>query len=200
VPADSMDCGPIVIVDDDQRLRALLVALFGGAGYATCEAASGTAALDAIGAGTGAIVLDVVLPDLSGLEVCRRVRDEHGEDLPILLLSGARTSGLDRAAGLRLGADDYVVKPFEPDELLARLHGLLRRAARTRRSTPLTPRESQVLELVADGLADTEIARRLVISRKTVGAHLMRIYEKLGVRSRTQAVAYGFRTGLLRPD
>jgi two-component system, OmpR family, response regulator len=194
-----MDCGPIVVVDDDPGVRALVVALLAGAGYETREAGTGTTALASIGADTGAVVLDVVLPDISGFEVCRRVRAELGDDVPILFVSGERTEGFERVAGLRLGADDYVLKPFEPDELLARVGALVRRAQRTRRSSPLTDRESQVLALLADGLADAEIASRLVISRKTVGTHLARIYEKLGVRSRAQAVGYAFRSGLLRP-
>jgi DNA-binding NarL/FixJ family response regulator len=194
-----MDCGPIVVVDDDPGVRALVVALLAGAGYETREAGTGTAALASIGADTGAVVLDVVLPDISGFEVCRRVRAELGDRVPILFVSGERTDGFERVAGLRLGADDYVLKPFDPDELLARVNALVRRAQRTRRSSPLTDRESQVLALLADGLADAEIASRLVISRKTVGTHLARIYEKLGVRSRAQAVGHAFRSGLLRP-
>jgi len=194
-----MDCGPVVVVDDDPGVRALVVALLAGAGYETREAGTGTAALASIGVDTGAVVLDVVLPDISGFEVCRRVRAELGDRVPILFVSGERTDGFERVAGLRLGADDYVLKPFEPDELLARVNALVRRAQRTRRSSPLTDRESQVLALLADGLADAEIASRLVISRKTVGTHLARIYEKLGVRSRAQAVGHAFRSGLLRP-
>jgi len=195
-----MDCGPIVVVDDDPGVRALLVALLANAGYDTREADSGAAALAAIDAETGAVVLDVVLPDVSGFDVCRRVRAQHGDTVPILFVSGERTDGFERVAGLRLGADDYLVKPFEPEELVARVHAVVRRVSRSRRASRLTDRESQVLELLADGLADAEIASRLVISRKTVGTHLARIYEKLGVRSRAQAVGYAFRSGLLRPS
>src|SRR5947199_241905 len=67
------------------------------------------------------VLLDISLPDVSGFEVCRELRDEFGDDLPIIFVSGERVEAVDRAVGLLLGADDYVVKPFDLDELLARV-------------------------------------------------------------------------------
>jgi DNA-binding NarL/FixJ family response regulator len=110
-------------------------------------------------------------------------------------------------AGLLLGADDYLVKPFEADELLARLRRSLRRhkvlrAFRNGAPSPLaalTVRESEVLALLAEGLTQAEIATRLVLSPRTVGTHIQHILSKLEVHNRAQAVALALRNGL-RPD
>jgi DNA-binding NarL/FixJ family response regulator len=144
------------------------------------------------------VLLDVRLPDVSGYEVCRELRDEFGDEVGIMFLSGERTEGLDRAAGLLVGADDYVVKPFSADELLARVR--LRLPAPGIIPSPasdLTKRELEVLRLLAAGLSQKEVAAKLVISPKTVAAHVQHVLGKLGVHSRTQAVAHAYRLGLL---
>jgi two-component system nitrate/nitrite response regulator NarL len=144
-----------------------------------------------------AVLLDVNMPGLSGYEVCRSLREEHGQSLPLMFVSGERTESYDRVAGLTIGADDYLAKPFEPDELLARLRGLLRRCGARSSVSTLTRREREVLSLLADGLDQDEIARRLVISRKTVGTHIERILGKLGVHSRAEAVALAYKLQLV---
>jgi DNA-binding NarL/FixJ family response regulator len=194
-------CGPVLIVDDDGALRALVRELLEAEGYSTREAASGAGALASAAEQLPAlVVLDVAMPSLSGYEVCRLLRARLGDAIPILFVSGDRTEPHDRVAGLLLGGDDYLVKPFAPEELVARVHALLRRrsALGGGRHERLTPRERQVLELLGDGLAQREIADRLVISGKTVGTHIERIISKLGVHSRAQAVAVAYRDGLLR--
>ena len=96
--------------------------LLRAAGYPTREAATGTEALTiAREKLPAAVVLEVVLPDMTGYDVCHRLRERFGEQLPIIFVSGTRTEPLDRVAGLLMGADDYVVKPFEPEELVARV-------------------------------------------------------------------------------
>ena len=78
------------------------------------------------------VILEVDLPDANGYELCRELHDAYGDDLPVIFVSGRRTDPSDRVAGLLVGADDYVVKPFDPDELLARVRRSLRRAGRSR--------------------------------------------------------------------
>jgi DNA-binding NarL/FixJ family response regulator len=189
----------VLVVDDDEAQRELISTVLGRAGFSTVDAANGEEAMAAARRHQPRlVVLDVLLPDVSGYEVCHRLRDEFGSTVSIVFLSGERTEGLDRAAGLLVGADDYLVKPFSPDELLARVRVRLP-AAPEEPSLPsdLTKRELEVLRLLSDGLSQKEIASSLVISSKTVAAHIQHILGKLGVHSRTQAVAQAYRRGLL---
>jgi DNA-binding response OmpR family regulator len=115
----------VLMIDDDQELAGMVaqyLAPFGMEVTARGDAESGLALLRR--GGFEAVILDVMLPDLDGLEVCRRVR--AGSDVPVLMLT-ARGDEEDRIVGLELGADDYLPKPFNPRELLARLRALLRR-------------------------------------------------------------------------
>ena len=188
--------GSILIVDDDQASRALVSGALQEAGHATHEAASGEDALKAASREAPLlIVLAVCLPGISGYEVCHALRETFGERLPIIFMSGTRTEPLDRVAGLLIGADDYLVKPFTPDELIIRVRGLVRRATPPTSgvASKLTAREQEVLRLLADGLGQKEIATRLLISRKTVNTHVEHIFAKLGVHSCAQAVAWAFR-------
>jgi DNA-binding response OmpR family regulator len=200
-----VDWGPVLIVDDDSDFRAFVAALFSAAGYATSEAGSGQDALAAVRAERPALVLlDVFLPDLNGFEICRVLRDEFGDALPVIFLSGDRVEPVDRAVGLLLGGDDYVVKPFDADELLARARRAMVRFRPTgarltaRDEFGLTTRELEVLERLGGGQAPSGIASELVISPKTVASHVQRILAKLGVHSRAQAVAVAYQSGLLR--
>ena len=116
----------ILIAEDDTEIRMALERILGYEGYATRSVADGAAALEAIkDHRPDVIVLDVMMPYVDGLTVCRRLR-EHGDRTPVLMLT-ARHELSDRVAGLDAGADDYVAKPFELEELLARLRALLRR-------------------------------------------------------------------------
>jgi two-component system, OmpR family, phosphate regulon response regulator OmpR len=115
----------VLMIDDDRELSGMVgryLAPFGIEVTARADAESGLALLRK--GGFEAVILDVMLPDLDGLEVCRRLR--AGSDLPVLMLT-ARGDEEDRIVGLELGADDYLPKPFNPRELLARLRALLRR-------------------------------------------------------------------------
>ena len=117
--------GRILIIDDDERLAAMVADYLGGAGFrvvASATAFEGQLRLKR--EQFDALVLDLMLPDADGLEVCRRIRQTS--DVPILMLT-ARGDAMDRVVGLEIGADDYLPKPFEPRELLARLRAILRR-------------------------------------------------------------------------
>jgi DNA-binding NarL/FixJ family response regulator len=194
--------GQIVLVaDDDDDVRTLLAEVLDAEGYDVLLAAGGDAALAlARKQPPAAAVLDVSMPGLSGWEVCHRLRRDHGDAIGIVMVSGVRTESYDRVAGLLLGADDYLVKPFDPSELMVRVRRLLERAPRVPPFHQLTPRELEVLTLMAEGYDQREIASRLVISPKTAASHIQHIIEKLGVHSRAQAVAGAYRYGLIAPS
>jgi two-component system, OmpR family, phosphate regulon response regulator OmpR len=118
----------VLIIDDDQRLAAMLADYLGGHGFQVEQRLTGNQGLAALARQDfDAVVLDVMLPDLDGFEVCRRLRaGSQGSDVPVLMLT-ARGEDTDRIVGLELGADDYLPKPFNPRELLARLRAVLRR-------------------------------------------------------------------------
>jgi two-component system, OmpR family, response regulator MprA len=168
----------ILIVDDDAPIRRMLERTLGAEGYDVRSAHDGGGALAAIErAVPDVVVLDVGLPGIDGLSVCRRLRLKR-LTVPILLLT-ARDAVLDRVAGLDAGADDYLVKPFAPEELVARIRALLRRghepteilafddlsfdgrertARRRDTEIPLSTREAEVLELLLRN-------RRQIVSR-----------------------------------
>jgi DNA-binding response OmpR family regulator len=188
---------PILVVDDDPQARALATAILRGAGFATCETASGDNARELVrNEWAQLVLLEVCLPGTSGYEVCRELRDEFGEQLPIIFVSAERTADLDRAAGLLVGADDYLAKPLGPDRLLAPVRRLLVRS-QTRMKRELTKREREILSRLVAGDTRSEIAQKLVISRKTVGKHIEHILAKLDVHSESQAVAAAFREQLV---
>jgi two-component system, OmpR family, response regulator MprA len=116
----------ILVVDDERAVRGSVRRALALEGYSVSEADSGQRALDELKErAMDAVVLDVLMPDVDGLEVCRRLRSA-GDRVPILMVT-AREGVADRVAGLDAGADDYLVKPFALEELLARLRALLRR-------------------------------------------------------------------------
>jgi DNA-binding NarL/FixJ family response regulator len=205
------DCGAILIVDADSESRASIARFFRSAGYPVVEVERGEEALAAARTEQPALVLlDVGLPDISGFEVCQELRDMFGDDVPIMFVAGGRPTPVDRAAGFLVGGDDYLVKPVNRDELLARARRSISRSrsARllpTQETGPLTKREHQVLTLLADGRRSNEIAHELTISPKTVASHVQRIIGKLGAHTRTEAIAIAYQEGLIasgtmRPD
>jgi DNA-binding NarL/FixJ family response regulator len=198
--ASGVNGGVVLVVDPDRAVRAGIARLFEAAGYAVRQVETGEAALESAHVDVPcAVVLEVALGGLSGYEVCSELRRSFGPTLPIVFLSGVRTESYDRVAGLLVGADDYLVKPYADDELLTRVRRLIPRpSARGRRGeATLTKREEEVLGLLAEGLAQDAIAERLSISSKTVGTHIEHILRKLGVHSRAQAVALAYRDELV---
>lgn len=189
----------ILIVDGDRHARALMSRVLARAGYSVCEARTGENALDVAHEERPAlVVLETLLEGVSGYELCRELKDAFGHALPIIFVSATRTEPGDRVAGLLVGADDYLAKPFDPDELVARVRRLVPAPnAERRNGRELTNRELEVLSLLADGLTQPEIAQRLFISHKTVGKHIEHILAKLDVHSRAQAVALAIRDELI---
>jgi DNA-binding response OmpR family regulator len=116
----------VMLVDDDLELARLLSEYLGSHGVTLAHVEDGTHALERLaGESFDIVLLDVMLPTIDGFEVCRRIRGAY--DVPVVMLT-ARGDDTDRVVGLDLGADDYVPKPFNPRELLARMHAVLRRA------------------------------------------------------------------------
>jgi len=197
----------VAIVDDHDLVRAGLSELLAAADdiEVVAGAADGAAALEAVRSGAPQVVLmDLSMPEVDGIEATRRVLAEH-PDVRVVALTSSSGSPQVRAA-LDAGAIGYMLKDASPDEL----RGAVRAAARG--ESPFSPkaagallptrgqgamaapelsaREREVLELVAEGLPNKLIARRLDISEKTVKAHLTSIYQQLGVTDRTQAALW----------
>jgi two-component system, OmpR family, phosphate regulon response regulator OmpR len=122
----------VLLIEDDTRLAAMVSEYLSGAGYRVTLAVNGANGLERLAKEPyDALVLDLSLPDIDGLEVCRRLRAKL--DMPVLMLT-ARGDATDRIVGLEIGADDYLPKPFEPRELLARLKAILRRGRSSQRA------------------------------------------------------------------
>ncbi|HEY8574471.1 response regulator transcription factor [Phenylobacterium sp.] len=131
----------VLVVDDDPHIRQLLVFALGKAGLAAREAEDGEAALAAIAeVQPDLVILDINMPRLNGLDVCRKIRAQG--DLPILFLS-SRDDEIDRVLGIELGGDDYVVKPFSPREVTARVQAILRRASASAKAPEDRPQLAQ---------------------------------------------------------
>jgi DNA-binding response OmpR family regulator len=161
----------ILLIEDDVRLAEMVSSYLGAAGFSVTHAATGNAGIGlATRDGFDALILDLMLPDIDGLEVCRRIRARAGT--PILMLT-ARGDAMDRVVGLEMGADDYLPKPFEPRELLARLKAILRRQGRDEPREMLRFGRLQIdpgaLEVRLDGeprpLTSHQFALLLVLAR-----------------------------------
>ena len=201
------DLGRVLVVDDDPPLQRMLSRTLTAEGYAVTVAGDGGTALAAVESfAPDVIVLDVAMPTLDGLAVCRRLRGK-GLATPILMLT-ARDAVADRVAGLQAGADDYLVKPFAVSELIARLHALTRRgrapetvlayadlsldaaarsAVRGGRPLELTGREAALLELLlrrAGQIVTREQALAEIwddaAEANVVDAYITRLRRKLG--------------------
>jgi two-component system response regulator ResD len=151
--------GSVLVVDDEPTIAEVVSRYLERAGYRTRVATDGVQAIDvAADLHPDLVVLDLMLPRIDGLEVMRRLR-EHGGDRVAVILLTAKGEESDRVIGLRLGADDYVVKPFSPAELVARVDAVLRRVE-------VVPREEPPIEL--DGLRIDPAGRRVFVAEEEV--------------------------------
>jgi DNA-binding response OmpR family regulator len=154
----------ILLVEDEKSIASFVAIYLKNAGYTVRVSGSGMDALASAAADPPAlIILDLMLPDIDGIDVCRRVRQRS--DVPILMLT-ARDEDIDKIIGLEVGADDYLTKPFNPRELVARVKSILRRATPERREF-----ESEVIE---HGLLRIDSGRREV----TVGEEEVQLAPK----------------------
>ena len=151
--------GSILVVDDEPTIGEVVCRYLDRAGYETRVARDGNAALEQVERQSpDLVVLDLMLPGIEGLEVMRRIRDRDRDHTAIILLT-AKGEETDRVIGLRLGADDYVVKPFSPAELVARIDAVLRRV-------DTSPAEEPPLEF--EGLTIDPAARRVTVGGEEV--------------------------------
>jgi DNA-binding response OmpR family regulator len=169
--AEPLDLRPrrLLVVEDDRAIADAVVRRLRSEGYAVDAVHDGPAAVVAAGeVGYDAVILDVMLPGLDGLEVCRRIQET--DPVPVLMLT-ARDDEADRLAGLAVGADDYVTKPFSPRELVARVAALLRRVERAAvlAARARTPDDEP---LVVGGLVVDVASRRVGVG--AVEVHLTR--------------------------
>ena len=185
----------VLIIEDDPNVADVVTRYLEREGYAVESAADGLSGLEvALADPPDLVVLDLMLPSLSGLEVCRRLRAEA--PVPVIMLT-ARGDEVDRIAGLELGADDYVAKPFSPRELTARVKAVLRRA-----TGALTPEDARVLragELEVDPVAhEARVNGELVALTARefeLLAHLMRNPRRAFRREQLLADVWGFSYG-----
>lgn len=196
----------ILLIDDAPDTVRMIAEALDAAGYTVLVATDGATALKRLERITpDAVLLDACMPGMDGFETCRRLKQAPGmRTVPVIFMTGlAETERL--VEGLSAGGIDYLVKPVVPDELVARLRAHLRVArdmnaamrargegaepAVAQLPNPLTQREMDVLEWVARGKTNRDVAEILGMSPRTVNKHLEHIYEKLGVETRTAAVA-----------
>lgn len=212
----------ILIVDDDITLRTALIRYLQNRGYSVVDAKSGMEALIAIEQNPpDLIVSDVMMPEMDGLEFCRRLRaTRSGQLIPFIFLS-SRSEVDARIQGHQMGADDYLVKPFEPKELVAKIESQLDRSRRIHSEIirlmqqasvapepaalpsllplPLTPAEEKVFWEVIQGFTNKQIGDRLFVSPRTVQTHLSNILSKLQLESRSQLIRYAYERGYRPP-
>ena len=205
----------ILIADDNPNYLADILPSFG---YEVVVAHDGLQALQILtnkDNDVDLLILDVMMPHLDGFETLKILRSkEHLENLPIIMLT-AVDSEQKQISGLKFGADDYIVKPFSLPNLLARIEAILRRVKIAQKTianktksvnihvsnenpiVPLTQREKEILSCVAQGDNNATISEKLFVREVTVKTHLNKIFKKLNVTNRTQAVLVAMQMNIL---
>ena len=188
-----MGTATILVVDDERKIRDLVRSYLEREGYTVLVADSGQGALEALErANPDLVVLDLMLPDVSGEEVARSVRSHS--DLPIIMLT-AKAGEDDRVAGLRLGADDYLVKPFSPRELVARVEAVLRRASGGAANGAMSLDEGRLVidresrEVAVDGAA-VELTRSEFDLLHALASRPGRVYSRYELIAKVQGYDY----------
>ncbi len=219
----------ILVVDDDKTLRDVLTEYLQKEGYQVEDANSGAEGLKRFNSNPPDLVVsDVMMPEMDGLEFCRTLRSTpSGQLVPFIFLSGMGELD-DRLRGHAMGADDYVTKPFEIRELLAKIEVQIERSHRIHSEIvrmmqqltanggssgeakseahappeplPLTPAEERVFWEVIQGYTNKQISDRLFISPRTVQSHLSNILGKLQLDNRAQLVRFAYEQGYREPS
>ena len=200
----------ILVIDDNPKFLADALPLYG---YEVDVATDGMQGVKKLTSGQDdydLILLDVMMPNMDGWETLKAIRSTKSfENIPIIMIT-ALNEEQKEISGLKFGADDYIVKPFVLPNLLARIEALLRRSTWQKEKTnvelkyvkdgdiePLTLREKEILKMVSQGAGNGDISKKLVVREVTVKTHLNRIFKKLKVKNRTQAVLLAMQMRLL---
>jgi DNA-binding NarL/FixJ family response regulator len=194
----------LMLVDDDPNLILLVRDYLEFRGYEVITAENGVEALKLLQNNDvpDLIICDIMMPEMDGYTLVKIIRDDPQTNwIPVLFLS-AKGQSQDKVKGLNTGADVYIVKPFEPEELVAQVESSLRQASRlitrpksgmegnpviqVRRDVELTPTELKVVQLVAQGMANREIAKIMKVSQRTIESHVSNMLSKTGLHNRTE--------------
>lgn len=198
----------VFVVDDDEAMRDSLEALLESAGLTVLSFEAATPFLDAYDPSEpGCLALDVHLPDMNGVDVLRRLKAMPADRLTVIVITGA-ADVQTAVAAMKIGAEDFIEKPFDDEAFIERVETLLEeartrgqkedaRAAAAGRIDELTPRERDVLLEIVDGHPNKVIAYHLGISPRTVELHRSRVMQKLEARSASQLVRIALESGLV---
>ncbi len=194
----------LMLVDDDPNLILLVKDYLEFRGYQVTTAENGREALEKLENEIPELIIcDVMMPEMDGYTLVQHIRENPSTEwVPVLFLS-AKGQSQDRVKGLNTGADVYIVKPFEPEELVAQVESSLKQASRlikhqnsamvsngpkikVRRNVELTPTELKVVQLVAQGMANRDIAQLMEVSQRTIESHVSNMLGKTGLHNRTE--------------
>lgn len=196
----------VLLVDDNSKYLKDALPFYGYEVQTACDGVQALKELAKKDNKFDLVLLDVMMPNMNGWETLKFIRsNEETKHLPVIMLTAVNEEQ-KMVSGLKIGADDYIVKPFILPNLLARMEAVLRRSNWQKETSKpvekvdlevLTSREKDVLQMVAKGASNKEIAEKLVVKEVTVKTHLNSIFKKLKVTSRTQAVLLAMQTDLI---
>ncbi|MDJ0636676.1 MAG: response regulator transcription factor [Xenococcaceae cyanobacterium MO_188.B29] len=208
------DSKKLLLIDDDPNLILLVKDYLEFRGYQVMTAENGREALDILEQNIpDMIICDVMMPEMDGYSLVNHIREEPRTNrIPVLFLS-AKGQSQDRVKGLNEGADVYMVKPFEPEELVAQVESSLNQIKRWQQGRPigldasgptihvphhveLTPTELKVVQLVAKGMANREIAEKLKVSQRTIESHVSNMLNKTSLNNRTELARWAIESNM----
>jgi DNA-binding NarL/FixJ family response regulator len=202
--ASKTESNQLLLIDDDPNLILLVKDYLEFRGYQVTTAENGREALEILEKSLpDLIICDVMMPEMDGYAFVEKVRQNNRTNwIPVMFLS-AKGQSQDKVKGLNTGADVYMVKPFEPEELVAQVEASLKQAGRLKgkgnrlptdeniriqvpSNVELTPTELKVVQLVAQGMANREIAEKLKVSQRTIESHVSNMLNKTNLNNRTE--------------